>query len=79
MNENRLAELASRIKALLAEFEIDTESFQLKIGVPEAYYNSIKDNFSVRHPVDVIVGTQGDDWWIEIVYFRPMIIPNQGM
>jgi hypothetical protein len=68
MNEDHLAEFASRLGDVLAEFEIDTESFQLNIIVPKSYYDGVKDNFSVRNPLDVVVGTQGDDWSIRVMY-----------
>jgi hypothetical protein len=77
MIEQRLEELAVRIKGLLKEFEIQDEGFQLKIITPKAYYDSIKNNFSKRNTLDVIVGTRKDDWVIDLMYIFARPIDNQ--
>ncbi len=68
MNEQRLEELAEKLKAILNEYEIAEEGFQLKIIVSQNYYDSIKDNFSKRNSLDVIVGTRKDNWAIDLMY-----------
>ena len=77
MNEQLLEELASRVKDLLKEFEIQDEGFQLKVFITKNYYDSIKDNFSKRNALDVIVGTRKDDWVIDLMYIFARPIDNQ--
>ena len=67
MNTNRLLELAEELKALLDEYEIDSMMFTLGIRVTPKYYRAIKENFSERHAVDMIVGTAKDDWTINLI------------
>ncbi|MCB9450795.1 MAG: hypothetical protein H6672_05115 [Anaerolineaceae bacterium] len=74
MNEARLRDLGIHIKALLQEYEIEDEGFQLKIFVKQEYYDKIKENFSRRNPLDIVVGQREDDWGIDIMYLPPRSI-----
>jgi hypothetical protein len=67
MDESRVQQLASEITNLLKEYEIDEEGFQLKVFVKQAYYDKIKNNFSKRNALDVVVGERGDNWGIDIM------------
>ncbi len=73
MDELRLQELASRIEGILKEYEIEDKGFQLKIFVNQHYYDQIKDGFSKRNPLDIVVGSRGEDWTIDIMYLRSLI------
>jgi len=78
MNEQRLQELGVRLKAILKEYEIEDEGFQLKVFVKQSYYDSIKDNFSTRNALrDVIVGIRGENWAIDLMYLTSKPISTQ--
>jgi hypothetical protein len=78
MNEQRLQEFGEKLKAMLKEYDIDEEGFELKVFVSLDYYDSIKDNFSKRNPLlDLVVGIRKDDWGIDVMYL-PRIPPKQN-
>jgi len=77
MNEQRLEALAARLKDMFNEYEILDEGFQLKVFITKDYYASIKDNFSTRNALDIVVGTRKDDWIIDLMYLPPMPIHNR--
>ncbi|MCL4249033.1 MAG: hypothetical protein KJ065_12880 [Anaerolineae bacterium] len=69
MNRDSLYELADKIKALLIENGIAVEAFSLGIRVSKTTYDSFKDGFPDRHPVDRVFGVaEGNDWSISIMY-----------
>ncbi len=70
MDEEQLSELAKDMMDLLKEYDVPADNFALKILVPREYYQTIKENFPDRHPMDVIVGSGQENWSITILYSR---------
>lgn len=68
MDPNKLNEVAHQIRELLKSSDIEFNMFNIKIRVTKEYYDSIKDNFLNRPPVDIIVGAGEEDWHIELLY-----------
>jgi hypothetical protein len=68
LNPEKLNEIASKIQAVLDEFEIDSRGFALNIRVSREYYQMIKENFPKRHSIDMIVSEKGREWAIDLHY-----------
>jgi hypothetical protein len=70
MDAERLSELAKDVMDLLKKYDIPVEKFTLSILVPREFYQTIKENFPDRHPMDVIIGSGAENWAIDILYSR---------
>jgi hypothetical protein len=68
MDKEQLSELAKNVMDLLKQYDIEAQRFNLKILVSREYYQSIKNNFPDRHPVDLIVGSSEENWGIDLLY-----------
>jgi hypothetical protein len=68
MGAERLGELAKDVIALLKNYEIPAEKFVMSILVSREYYESIKENFPDRPPIDQIVSKGEENWAIDISY-----------
>ena len=68
MDAERLGALAKDVMALLKNYDIPSERFVMSITVPREYYESIKENFPDRHPIDRIVSKSEQNWAIDITY-----------
>jgi hypothetical protein len=68
MDSEQLDMLAQDVMDLLKQYKIPAEVFTMRIRVPREYYETIKENFPDRHPIDRIVGKGEENWAINISY-----------
>lgn len=72
MDAEKLAELAQDVMDLLKQHGIPAEIFTLSVLVPRDYFDSIKENFPDRHPVNRMVGAAAEKWSID--FLIPLVV-----
>lgn len=67
IDSDELKTIADKIWVILREHGIDAEMFTLGVRVSPEFYRSIKENFSNRHEIDMVVSRGGENWHISLM------------
>ena len=75
MDEQKTEQFSREVFDLIQRYGIDVQRFNMNIFVSDAYFESIKANFTIRSQnFDYAVYANGDDWSLSFTYVPPMSI-----